>query len=112
MLQKSGIKVGIITSEDRVLNRRRAKKLDLDFDFHGAIDKFQIIKELCEREKITLNEVAYIGDDVNCFELLSNVGIACPNNAVIKIKSIPNIIHLQKNGGEGVVREFVELILS
>tara|TARA_B100000683_G_scaffold12541_1_gene13310 strand:+ start:7808 stop:8950 length:1143 start_codon:yes stop_codon:yes gene_type:complete len=113
LLQKSGIKVGILTSEDRVLNRRRAKKLDLDFDFHGAIDKFQIIKELCEREKITLNEVAYIGDDVNCFELLSNVGIAaCPNNAVIKIKSIPNIIHLQKNGGEGVVREFVELILS
>ena len=113
MLQKSGIKVGVITSEDRVLNRRRVKKLGLDFDFHGAIDKFQIIKELCEREKITLNEVAYIGDDVNCFELLSNVGIAaCPNNAVIKIKSIPNIIHLQKNGGEGVVREFVELILS
>lgn len=113
LLQKSGFKVGMITSEDRDLNRRRAKKLDLDFDFHGVIDKLQIVKELCEREKITLNEVAYIGDDVNCFELLSNVGVAaCPNNAVIKIKSIPNIIHLQKNGGEGVVREFVELILS
>ena len=80
--------------------------------FTEPIDKFQIIKELCETEKVTLNEVAYIGDDVNCFELLSNVGIACPNNAVTKIKSIPNIIHLQKNGGEGVVREFVELILS
>ena len=113
LLQKSGIKVGILTSEDRVLNRRRAKKLGLDFDFHGAIDKFQIVKDLCEREKITLNDVAYIGDDINCFELLSNVGIAaCPYNAVTKIKSIPNIIHLQKNGGEGVVREFVELILS
>lgn len=113
LLQKSGIKVGILTSEERVLNRRRAKKLGLDFDFHGAIDKLQIVKELCKREKITLNEVAYIGDDINCFELLSNVGIAaCPNNAVVKIKSIPKIIHLQKNGGEGVVREFVELILS
>ena len=112
LLQKSGIKVGILTSEDRFLNRRRAKKLGLDLIFMGK-DKFQIVKELCEREKITLNDVAYIGDDVNCFELLSNVGIAaCPNNAVIKIKSIPNIIHLQKNGGEGVVREFVELILS
>lgn len=113
LLQKSGVKVGMLTTEDRELNRRRAKKLGLDFDFHGAKDKLQIVKELCEREKITLNEVAYIGDDVNCFELLSNVGIAaCPNNAVKRIKSIPNIIHLQKNGGEGVVREFVELILS
>ena len=113
ILQKSGVKVGILTSEDIDLNRRRAKKLKLDFDFHGVKDKLKIVKDLCASENITLNEVAYIGDDVNCFELLSNVGIAaCPKNAVNKIKSIPNIINLQKNGGDGVIREFVELILS
>ena len=113
LLQKSGIKVGILTSEDKQLNRRRAKKLNLDFDFHGATDKLQIVKDLCKSEGITLNEVAYIGDDVNCFELLSNVGIAsCPENSMKKIKSIPNIIQLSKKGGEGVVRELVELILS
>ncbi len=113
LLQKSGIKVGILTSEDKQLNRRRAKKLDLDFDFHGATDKLQIVKDLCKSEGITLNQVAYIGDDVNCFELLSNVGIAsCPQNSMKKIKSIPNIIQLTKSGGEGAVRELVELILS
>ena len=112
LLQKSGIKVGILTSEDNQLNRRRSQKLKLDFDFHGAKDKLQIVQDLCKSENITLNEVAYIGDDVNCFELLSNVGIAaCPENAMKKIKSIPNIIQLNKNGGEGVVRELVELIL-
>ena len=95
------------------VDRRRAKKLGLDFDFHGAKDKLQIVKDLCEKENISLDEIAYIGDDVNCFELLSNAGIsACPMNTVSKIKSIPNIIQLQKNGGDGVVREFVELILS
>ena len=113
LLQNSGIKVGILTSEDKQLNRRRSEKLNLDFDFHGATDKLQIVKDLCKSEKITLNEVAYIGDDVNCFELLSNVGIAsCPENSMKKIKSIPNIIQLTKNGGEGAVRELVELILS
>ena len=113
LLQKTGIKVGILTTEDRQLNRRRAKKLGLDFDFHGAKDKLQIVKDLCLKENITLDEVAYIGDDVNCFSLLSHVGIAaCPNNAVHKIKAIPNIIQLNKNGGDGVVREFVELILK
>jgi len=113
LLQNSGIKVGILTSEDKQLNRRRAKKLNLDFDFHGATDKLQIVKDLCKSENITLNEVAYIGDDVNCFELLSNVGIAsCPENSMKKIKSIPNIIQLTKSGGEGAVRELVELILS
>ena len=113
LLQKTGVKVGILTTEDKELNRRRAKKLGLDFDFHGAKDKLQIVNDLCIKENITLSEVAYIGDDVNCFGLLSHVGIAaCPNNAVEKIKAIPNIMLLQKNGGDGVVREFVELFLS
>jgi N-acylneuraminate cytidylyltransferase len=112
LLQKTGVKVGILTTEDRELNRIRAKKLGLDFDFHGAKNKLQIVKDLCAKENISLHEIAYIGDDVNCFELLSNVGVsACPMNAVSKIKSIPNIIQLQRNGGDGVVREFVELLL-
>ena len=112
LLKNTGVKVGILTTEDRDLNIRRAKKLGLDFDFHGVKDKLLIVKDLCDRENISLDEVAYIGDDINCFSLLCNVGIAaCPNNAVPKIKAIPNIIQLSKNGGEGVVRELVELIL-
>ncbi|MDG2086802.1 MAG: HAD hydrolase family protein [Flavobacteriales bacterium] len=113
ILQKRGVKVGIITTEDRQLNRNRAQKLSLDFDFHGADDKLKIVKELCKKQNINLNQVAYIGDDVNCFGLLSNVGFpACPKNAVDKIKSIPNIIQISQNGGSGVVREFVEIIIK
>ena len=113
ILQKRGVKVGIITTEDRQLNRNRAQKLSLDFDFHGANDKLKIVKELCKKQNINLNQVAYIGDDVNCFGLLSNVGFpACPKNAVDKIKSIPNIIQISQNGGSGVVREFVEIIIK
>ncbi len=113
ILQKKGVKVGIITTEDRQLNRNRAQKLSLDFDFHGADDKLKIVRELCKKQNINLNQVAYIGDDVNCFELLSNVGFpACPKNAVDKIKSIPNIIQISQNGGSGVVREFVEIIIK
>jgi N-acylneuraminate cytidylyltransferase len=113
ILQKRGVKVGILTTEDRQLNRNRAQKLSLDFDFHGADDKLKIVKELCKKQNININQVAYIGDDVNCFELLSNVGFpACPKNAVEKIKSIPNIIKLSQNGGSGAVREFVEIIIK
>jgi 3-deoxy-D-manno-octulosonate 8-phosphate phosphatase KdsC-like HAD superfamily phosphatase len=50
---------------------------------------------------------------VNCFELLSSVGLAaCPADAMDEIKNIPGIIQLKKKGGEGCVREFVELIMS
>lgn len=113
LLQEKGLKVGIITTEDRDLNRRRAKKLNLDYDYHGAQDKLKIISDLCTKDNIKLSEIAYIGDDINCLQLLSNVGVAaCPTNAVEKIKRIPNIIHLSKRGGAGVFREFAELIID
>ena len=113
LLQEKGIQVGIITTEDRDINRRRAQKLNLDYDFHGAKDKLKIISDLCQEEDINLSEIAYIGDDINCLSLLSNVGLAaCPINAVSEIKSIPNIIQLNTRGGDGVVREFLDLLLE
>ncbi len=112
LLQKKGFKVGILTSEDRLINRNRAEKLSLDYDFHGIGNKYQFIKDFCEKENVKISEIAYIGDDINCFELLSNVGIAaCPTNAINKIKSIPNIILLKSSGGNGAFREFAELYL-
>ena len=113
ILQDYGYKVGIITTEDMNLNRKRAKKLNLDYDFHGINDKLNVIKKLCKKENIDIKQVAYIGDDINCFELLSNVGIAaCPLNAVDKIKNIAGIIHLNKSGGDGVFREFINHLIK
>jgi N-acylneuraminate cytidylyltransferase len=113
LLQKQGVKVGIITKEDRELNRRRAQKLGLDFHFHGVDQKLKLVEELCDKLEIGLEDVAYIGDDVNDKELLEAVGIAaCPRNAQSIIKRIPGIIQLETLGGSGAVREFTELLLE
>ena len=113
LLQQRGYKVGILTSEDRKVNRNRANKLNLDYQFHGIKNKLDFIVEFCDKENIDLSEIAYIGDDINCFDLLSKVGIAaCPKNAIQKIKSIPNIIQLNSEGGYGAFREFAELYLK
>ena len=113
LLQQRGYKVGILTSEDRKINRNRANKLNLDYQFHGIKNKLDFIIEFCDKENIDLSEIAYIGDDINCFDLLSKVGIAaCPKNAIQKIKSIPNIIQLNSEGGYGAFREFAELYLK
>ena len=115
LIRQKGIKTGIITSENTKLVERRYKKLKLDFLYQGHRDggKLESAKEICKKEGITLNEVAYIGDDVNCLELLSNVGIAaCPANALDSVKKIPGMIQLKRKGGEGCVREFIELIMS
>jgi 2-dehydro-3-deoxyphosphooctonate aldolase (KDO 8-P synthase) len=115
LIRHKGIKTGIITSEDTKLVERRFQKLKLDYLYQGKRDggKLAAVKEICEKEGITLAEVAYIGDDVNCLELLSSVGVAaCPSDAVDDIKNIPGIIQMKKKGGEGCVREFVEMILN
>lgn len=112
ILQNAGIKVGIITGEARKLNAARADKLGLDYAYHGIADKLTQVSILCNELSIGLENVAYIGDDVNDIELLKNVGMpACPINAIDEIKSIPGILHLNTHGGSGVVREFAKKIL-
>ena len=113
LIQAQGVKTAIITSEDTKIVSRRAKKLGVDFLFQGKRPKLETIKELCQTLNIGLGEVAYIGDDINDFELLSAAGFkACPADAVKKIAEIPGIIRLEKKGGEGAVREFIEIIFE
>jgi N-acylneuraminate cytidylyltransferase len=113
LLRNRGVKTGIITSENTKLNENRAKKLKIDYLYQGVKDKLSIAIEICRRECISIDEVAYIGDDINDIELLSNVGVsACPANALSRIKSMPNIIILEKNGGEGAVRELVDILMN
>ena len=114
MLREKGIKVGIITSEDRQLNQRRADKLKLDFFYQGKKNggKLAVAREICQKMGISMQEVAYIGDDVNCIELLSAVGMAaCPADADSRVKAIPGIHVMTKKGGQGCVREFCEMLM-
>lgn len=115
LLREQGIKTAIITSENTLIVANRAKKLKVDFLYQGKKHggKLNAVLDICSKEKIHISEVAYIGDDINCFELLSEVGLAaCPIDAVAKIKQIPNIIVLEKKGGEGVVREFYNELIK
>ena len=114
LLKENGIKTGIITSEETDIVTRRAKKLQVDYLCQGKKngEKLAAVKEICEKEGILLENIAYIGDDVNCLELLLDVGLAaCPADALDRVKRIPHIEILSQKGGKGVFREFVEKIL-
>lgn len=115
LLREAGIKTGIITTEDTKIVERRATKLKVDYLYQGKGfgSKLQAALEICTKENISLQEVAYIGDDINCIELLNAVGIAaCPANAVEKVKKINNIIQLNIKGGDGAVRAFIEYLFE
>jgi 3-deoxy-D-glycero-D-galacto-nononate 9-phosphatase len=108
---QNNIPVAIITGEDTEIVRRRAEKLKIDFLYMGVKDKVSVANEICKKLNITLQETAFIGDDLNDMELLKLVGIsACPASAPVYVKKICKKVMI-KNGGDGVFREFVENIL-
>ena len=115
ILKEKGIFTAMITSEKTNIVKLRASKLQVDYLFQGVKGggKLEVLKKICIEKNMSLSEVAYIGDDINDYNVLSSVGFpACPKNAITNIKNIEGITHLSKSGGNGAVREFVELLLN
>ena len=110
-LHDAGFEIGVISgwpnnvSQQAVLKHLKITRVSL-----GSNSKLEILKKWCEELTITLDEVAYMGDDLNDVKVMKEVGfVACPNDAVDEVKDIANFI-CKKNGGEGAVREFCEYI--
>jgi len=115
ILKERGIITAMLTSEKTNIVKLRANKLQVDYLFQGVkgSEKLEALNKICVEKNMSLSEVAYIGDDINDFNVLSSVGFpACPKNAIANIKNIKGITHLSKSGGDGAVREFVELLLK
>lgn len=109
---KLNIPVGIITGERTEIVARRSKKLKVDFLYQGVTNKLEVVKELCNKLRCELHNVAYIGDDIGDLETIKAVGFsAAPNNAPEYIKK-HSLIRLKKSGGEGAFREFVEFLIT
>lgn len=105
------IETGIITGEDSEIVKQRADKLKIEEYYPGVKDKFSKVKELCKQWNITLDEIAYIGDDVNDYEIMKLVGLtACPCDAFTSIQEIANIV-TESKGGQGAFRDFAEILI-
>ena len=107
-----GIPIGILTGENTRIVKRRADKLKIDYLYLGCKDKMAAANELCLKLGITMDDVAYLGDDLNDINILRAARISgVPSSAPDYIKNIATL-QLSKKGGEGVFREFVEVILG
>jgi 3-deoxy-D-manno-octulosonate 8-phosphate phosphatase (KDO 8-P phosphatase) len=112
LCHKMSVPVGIITGENTEIVKRRAEKLKVDYLFQGVENKLNIALKLINELNISLNEVAYIGDDIIDIELLKAAGLsACPDNTFQPVKDIVHYITKRK-GGDGAFREFTEYIFG
>ncbi len=111
-LREMGLMNAIITTAKSDLMRRRAETLKLDYYFEGVWDKETKLLEICKAENLLPENIAFIGDDVNDLTIIDVAGFtAAPIDAVEDVKEAVDIV-LAKKGGEGVFREFAELIIS
>lgn len=112
LLRERGIVTGIITGENRQLNKRRAEKIKVDELHSGIVDKWSVVKALCKKYDILPCNVAYVGDDINDLEVIQEVGFGCSvKNGVHKVKAAA-IYVTQKEGGQGAIREVIDVILN
>ena len=112
MLQAAGLITAFITREKTAIVERRGQKLAVPEVHQGVDDKLALLTTLAQKYGLSLEQVAYIGDDVNDLEALRAVGFsAAPADAMPSVLKAVHYI-CAKKGGEGAVREIADLILA
>jgi 3-deoxy-D-manno-octulosonate 8-phosphate phosphatase (KDO 8-P phosphatase) len=107
-----GLKCGIITKRISETVATRARDLKLEFIYQGCAFKMQAIREIIEKEGVTLEEICYVGDDVIDLPAMREVGFAVAvANARGQVKAEAHYVTLNA-GGYGAARDAVEFILE
>ena len=112
LAQRAGIKTAIITGRESKLVERRAGELEISEVHQNIKDKLAVFADLLDKYGISEENVAYIGDDLNDLKILKRVGLSFSvANAMQTVKDEVDYV-TEKAGGEGAVREAIELILN
>lgn len=112
LLQRAGLITAIVTQERTKLVARRGEKLAIPEVHQGVMNKLELIRDMAGRHGLSMEQVAYIGDDVNDLEALKAVGFsATPADGLPQVAAVVHYI-CTKKGGEGAVREIIEMILE
>ena len=112
LAHKVGIRTAIITGRESQMVELRSQELKIGDVYQGAMSKTEALGALMDKYQLTLEEIAYIGDDLNDLPVLLRVGFACAvANAASEVKEHAHFI-TQEMGGNGAVREVIEFILK
>ena len=111
MLRKVGIPLVIISTEKNPVVAVRGAKLNIDV-LQGIENKLPILTEWTVENQLTLDQVAFIGNDINDVECLNAVGLGIAVADAYPVAVDAADLVLTKKGGQGAVREIADLWLS
>ena len=113
LLKNEGIRIGVLSGyKNNESQKKILEHLDISFVKLNCDDKLNVLNEWCSNLDLSLNQVAYMGDDLNDLSIMKHVGFSgCPLDACKTVKEIANFVS-KKKGGKGCVREFCEYIIA
>jgi 3-deoxy-D-manno-octulosonate 8-phosphate phosphatase (KDO 8-P phosphatase) len=112
MIQRAGIKVGIITGRQSTVVEHRAKELGINIVYQGVKDKLVPFREILDTCSISEDEIAYVGDDIVDLPILLRVGFAATvADALPEVRERVHYVS-DRMGGKAAVREICDLILK
>jgi 3-deoxy-D-manno-octulosonate 8-phosphate phosphatase (KDO 8-P phosphatase) len=112
MARRAGLKIGIISGRSSAALSRRAEELKVDFFYHGlGRRKAPALDEILSQTRLPKDRVCYVGDDVQDLPVFSAVGFPIAvSNASADVTARAAYV-TRASGGQGAIREVVELIL-
>ncbi len=111
LLRRAGIRRGFITGRKDSATEERARYLRADFYLSGVGDKSVSLHELAAEHGVAVDEIMYMGDDLNDYTAFETAGVAVAvGNACREIRLAADYV-TTAHGGRGAVREAVELLL-
>lgn len=112
LARKAGLLITLISGEDSPLVDRFAAKFKLTDITKGCTEKDAALRSFAERNRLALDDICFMGDDINDLAALAIAGMsAAPADARPAVLSKVSFVS-QKNGGNGAVRELIDAILS
>ena len=112
LARKAGLIVTLISGEDSPLVDRFAAKMNLADITKGCKDKAAALSAFAERNHLALDEICFMGDDVNDLAAMDLAGMsAAPADARPAARKKAAIV-TEAKAGNGAVRELVDRILN
>jgi 3-deoxy-D-manno-octulosonate 8-phosphate phosphatase (KDO 8-P phosphatase) len=109
--QRAGITVGLLSARHSATTAQRAAQLGITLIYQGVSSKINTYDQIVGDMVLNDQQVAYMGDDIVDLAVLKRAGLsAAPANAVPEVRARVDFVSTQP-GGDGAVREMVELIL-
>jgi len=107
-----GMKIGFITKRISETVALRARDLRIEFVYQGQNFKMQAVRDIMRKEGVTLDEIAYVGDDVIDLPVMRECGFAVAvANARERVKAEAHYV-TRHRGGQGAGRDAIEFILE